>query len=76
MTEVTIELLYEVLRKVQGDIGDLKVGQNEIKAELRAIRGHMLAIQTDVSNLYSGQAELKSRLERVERRFNLTDERQ
>ena len=76
MTDVTNERLYEILRKVQGEIGDLKTGQNEMKAELQPIRGHMLAIQTDVSNLYSDQAELKIRLERVERRINLTEERQ
>ena len=76
MVEVTNELLYEVLKKLHGDAADLKAGQNEMKAELRAIRGHMLAIQTDVANLYTSQAELNARLERVERRIDLTDERQ
>ena len=76
MTEVTNELMFEVLKDVQSGISDLQAGQHEMKAELQAVRGHIIAIQTDVSNLYKGQSEMRSRLERVERRLNLTDEQQ
>ncbi len=72
-TTVTNELLYEVLRNVQGDISLMKADIHEIKAELQAVRGHIVAIQTDVSNIYGSQGEMKLRLDRVESRLNLTD---
>lgn len=73
MAEVTIELLYEVLKSVQARLGNLEDGQREIKGELQALRGHMLATQQDTSNLYAGQAKIELRLERIERRLELSD---
>ena len=66
MAEVTNELLLEVLKTLQKDIVDLKSSVQEIKSELHAIRGHILAIQTDIANLYIGQADVKASLERIE----------
>ena len=73
MAEVTNELIYEVLKSIQGRLGNLEDGQREIKAELQALRGHMVAMQQDISNLYGGQAKIELRLERIERRLELSD---
>ena len=73
MAEVTNELIYEVLKSMQARLGNLEDGVREIRSELRALRGHMLAMQTDVSNLYDGQAKIELRLERIERRLDLVD---
>lgn len=42
------EIVLELPRELRSDNGELKAGLNEIKAEIQAVRGHMLAIQTDV----------------------------
>jgi len=73
MAEVTNELIYEVLKQIQTRISNLEDGQREIKSELQALRGHLVAIQQDVSNLYAVQAKLELRLERIERRLELVD---
>ena len=73
MAEVTNELIYEVLKNIQARMGNLEDSAREIKTELRALRGHMVAMQTDISNLYAGQAKIELRLERIERRLELAD---
>lgn len=59
MPEVTNGLIFEVLKNIQHDISFIKADVHEIKEEIHATRGHIIAIQTDISNLYKGQAELK-----------------
>jgi chromosome segregation ATPase len=73
MAEVTNELIYEVLKNIQARMGNLEDSVREIKTELQALRGHMVAMQTDISNLYAGQAKIELRLERIERRLELAD---
>jgi chromosome segregation ATPase len=73
MAEVTNELIYEVLKAMQTRLSNIEGSIVEIKTELQAVRGHMLAIQTDIANLYAGQANVEVRLGRIERRLELTD---
>src|SRR5436305_1044714 len=73
MAEVTNELIYEVLKGTQPRLANIETGIVEVKTELQAVRGHLLAIQTDVANLYAGQANVEVRLSRIERRLELTD---
>ncbi len=75
MTEkVTNELMYGVLKKIQGDVLLLKEGQREARVEVAAVRGHMLAIQTDVAKLYSKVTGIELRLEHIERRLDIITE--
>jgi tetrahydromethanopterin S-methyltransferase subunit G len=73
MAELTNELLLEVLKAVQTRLTNIENGIVEVKTELQAMRGHMLAIQTDIGNLYAGQANMEARLTRIERRLELVD---
>ena len=73
MVEVTNELIYEVLKAMQSRLGNVETSLSEVKAELHAMRGHMLATQTDIANLYAGQGNIDGRLARIERRLELTD---
>jgi len=73
MAEVTNELIYEVLKGTQTRLSNIEIGIVEVKTELQAVRGHLLAIQTDIANLYAGQANVEMRLSRIERRLELTD---
>lgn len=73
MAEVSNELMFEVLKWLQNNQLNMQESLTEVKAELRAIRGHMVATQTDIANLYSGQAKIELRLERIEKRLELAD---
>lgn len=73
MAEVSNELIYEVLKSIQARFGNLEEGVREIKTELRAVKGHMHAIQIDVENLYQSVATIDLRVERIERRLELAD---
>ena len=73
MTEVTNELMYEVLKVIQQDVFSLKNGVSELKLELNAVRGHMISMQQDIHNIYGVLARHDVRLERIERRLELSD---
>ena len=73
MAEVSNELMYEVLKWLQNNQMNMQESLTEVKAEIRAIRGHMVATQADIANLYVGQAKIELRLERIEKRLELAD---
>jgi hypothetical protein len=52
MAEVSNELIYEVLKTLQRDVGEVKSGIGDVKTELNALRGHMISLQQDVHNIY------------------------
>jgi chromosome segregation ATPase len=73
MTEITNELMFEVLKTIQSRLTNIETGIREIRSELVAIRGHLVATQQDVANLYSGQAGIELRLEHIERRLDIAE---
>lgn len=73
MTEVTSELLYEVLKKIQSRLDGVEHGIREVKQELISIRGHMLSMQNDVHNIYAKLDRHDESLERIERRLELRE---
>jgi hypothetical protein len=73
MAEVSSDLVYEVLKQIQADTAALKLGQIEIKGELQAMRGHMVAMQQDIHNIYTTLARHDMRLDRIERRLELVE---
>ncbi len=74
MAEVSSELIYEVLKRVQDQLVNLNDGQRDIREELRALRGHSLTMQTDVHNIYNILNSLEGRVDRIERRLELRDD--
>ena len=75
MAEVTQEPMYEVLKQVQSDMVGLKDGQREHTAAVNALRTHMVAIQQDVSNIYAILVRHENRLDRIERRLEISEAR-
>ena len=73
MAEVTNELIYEVLKALQDRLGKLDGRMDEVKQELQAIRTHQLAMQQDTQNIYSALVRQDNRLDRIERRLELTE---
>ena len=51
MAEVTNDLIYEVLKAVQQDVGGVKAEMREVKGELQAIRTHMTGLSQDIANI-------------------------
>ncbi|MBZ9741821.1 MULTISPECIES: hypothetical protein [unclassified Mesorhizobium] len=73
MSEVTNELMFELLKRVHHEIGELRQDVSETKRELNVMRGHMVATQSDIHNIYGILARQDDRLERIERRLDLRE---
>jgi translation initiation factor 2B subunit (eIF-2B alpha/beta/delta family) len=73
VAEVTNELLYEILKAVQASVRKVEDGLSEVKQELIAIRGTMVAMQQDINNIYAILARHDERLDRIDRRIELRE---
>ncbi|MDF2619447.1 MAG: hypothetical protein K0S00_2106 [Xanthobacteraceae bacterium] len=73
MAEVTNELIYEVLKAIQRDVAETRHSVSEVKVELNAMRGHLIAMQQDIHNIYATLTRHEVRLDRIERRLELTE---
>ena len=73
MTDISQELMFELLKKIQADTHSLKQGQSEIRAEINALRGTMISMQKDIHNIYSVLSRHEDRLDRIENRLELRE---
>jgi chromosome segregation ATPase len=73
MPDVSQELMFELLKKIQADTHGLKQGQSEIKAEISALRGTMISMQQDLHNIYGVLSRHEDRLDRIENRLELRE---
>jgi hypothetical protein len=73
MSEVTNEVMFELLNGVHHEIGELRQDVSETKRELNVMRGHMVATQSDIHNVYGILARQDVRLERIDRRLDLRE---
>jgi hypothetical protein len=51
MVEITNDLIYEVLKAVQRDVTAVRSDVSDLKHQMTAVRGHLVAIQQDVGNI-------------------------
>lgn len=70
MTEISNELMYELLKRMHHEMSELRMDVSEVKKELNVIRGHMIGIQTDIHNIYGILARHD---ERIDRRLDLRE---
>ena len=75
MAEVTNELIYEILKKIQEQIAHFQEGQRVIRDELTALRGHQLAMQKDIYNIHERLDVMERKIDRIEHRLELRDEK-
>ena len=73
MADVSNELIYEVLKTLQRDVGEVKSSVGDVKSELKALRGHMISLQQEVHNIYGILGRHDLHLERIEQRLELND---
>ena len=73
MAEVTNELMYELLKRVHHDTGELRMDVSEVMRELNVMRGHIVSIQGDIHNIYGILGRHDERLDRIEHRLDLRE---
>ena len=71
MAEVDGNLVVEILRSIQRDISEVKLGIGELKAELGAMRGHLISTHQDIHNIYAVLGRHDMRFERIEKRLEI-----
>jgi predicted nucleic acid-binding Zn-ribbon protein len=75
MAEVDPSLIYEILKKMQADMSDMKADIGELKMRATATDEHLSGIFISTTGINNRMDRLDSRLERIERRLDLTDAR-
>lgn len=70
---VTNELLLETLKAIQGSIAKIDARLGHVEADIRIIKGHMASFMQAEVQQDSMIAALSLRIERIERRLELTD---
>ena len=73
MAEVTQELIYEVLKQFQDLMSSFDRKLDEVKAEMQALRIPSVAVQQDIQNIYPVFGRHDARLERIERRLEISE---
>ena len=73
MAEITNELIFEVLKQIQERLSGIDHKIDELKSEMQAFRGHLIAMQQDIHNIYTTLARHETRLDRIERRLGLVE---
>jgi hypothetical protein len=77
---VTNELMYEVLKRVQSDLAEIKATQADhgrqfirVREDINSLRGDIHGLHSDDLRRETIQAQMNARLERIENRLNLND---
>lgn len=73
LAEVTNELMFETLKKMQADLSSVKVTVGELKSETASIRGYLHNMSGDINNIYSKLARHDIQLDRIENRLELRE---
>lgn len=80
MAEVTNELIYEILKSIQGRMSNLEDRMSSFEIRLDSVgdqlRGLNLAVSasnSDIANIYRVQSNIEQRITRIERRLDLTE---
>jgi hypothetical protein len=73
MTAETENLLLEILKRIQTDIADMKGDIADLKTRATAVDEHMGGLFITISGNNNRLDRVAERLERIERRLDLTE---
>ncbi len=73
MTQITNELIYEVLKQLQAGLSEIKTTQADQNRQLIRIREDINGLRGDDLRRETMQAQMDTRLQRIENRLNLSD---
>ena len=75
MTEnVTNELIYGVLQKMQADMAEMKFDVRDLKVRMTMVEEHLGHTIIGISGVNSRLDRIADRVERIERRLDLTEQ--
>ena len=70
---VTNELMYELLKKMRGELAEIKGDMKDLKEGQISIRNQLHAMQGDTLRQERTIATLQHDVDRIKNRFDLTD---
>ena len=73
MTDERADLMLEILKNIQGDVGAIKRELASQGIRIHALEGHVGGLVTTIFGIQGDVADLKVRVDRIERRLGLTD---
>lgn len=73
MAEVTNELMYELLKRMQADIAGLKQGQRDHRDDILSLRNQVHSVQGDINGLRASIGHIEDRLDRIENRLEIRE---
>jgi hypothetical protein len=73
MTDDRADLMLEILKNIQGDIGDVKREITSLGMRVSSLEDHFRGTLTTLYGIQSDVAHLKGRVERIEQRLGLRD---
>ncbi|MDO6412929.1 hypothetical protein Q4F19_00895 [Sphingomonas sp. BIUV-7] len=73
MTDERADLMLEILKGIQADVGSIKREQTSQSIRIASIEEHMRGIMTSIYGMQSDIADLKVRVDRIEQRLGLRD---
>ncbi len=71
--KITNELIYEVLKKIQADVADIKKNVRDHDEQFKSIRHMLVAMQSDDLRSEATIAGVRSDVDRIKRRLELSD---
>jgi hypothetical protein len=71
--DVTQELMYELMKSMNGRLGRIEDGLDRIEGELRVLHGHVASLVQGDLLRRNEIASLTLRVERIERRLDIHD---
>ncbi|SDP03571.1 hypothetical protein SAMN05428967_0962 [Phyllobacterium sp. YR620] len=73
MDGISPDLIYEILRKMQGDIASWKENGREQRQDSISVRSHLHLLEGEMNNLRASMSSLHDRLDRIENRLELRE---
>ncbi|MGL3605551.1 hypothetical protein ACSV9I_03450 [Rhizobium sp. G187] len=73
MAEVTNELIFELLKKLNHRFDKVDFAIGELRADNQTMRAQLHALQGDVNNLRATTGHFESRLDRIDNRLELRE---
>jgi predicted nucleic acid-binding Zn-ribbon protein len=73
MSDVSGELIYELLKRIHSDVAALKEGQRDLRQDMISIRNQIHGLQGDVNTLRATSSHLENRFDRIETRLDLRE---
>ena len=73
MSEDRTDLVIEILKSIQADIGEIKRDINSLSTRVSSLEDHFRGTLTTLYGIQSDVAHLKVRVDRIEERLGLRD---